>query len=107
MSSLVPLVNEFNGFVVLVKRFRDFSRSVAGTWLCNFVLRMLPASSFCTASHSLPYSGGPMPANRCKLSTLVDFRQPVILRQQSYTAEFSFFACVDLAHIEHVYSAVQ
>ena len=43
-----------------------------------------------------------MLVSRCRLSMLVGFRQHVMMRQQSCRAEFSLFACVDLAHTTNV-----
>lgn len=35
ISSLVPLADDFSGFVVFMKRFREFCRFAAGMWLCR------------------------------------------------------------------------
>ena len=53
--SLVPLGDEFNGFVVFMKLFRDFSRLAAGTLLCSWCRVSVDCLDlFCTASHSPP-----------------------------------------------------
>ena len=55
----------------------------------------------------LHVSSGAILANTYRLLVFVDFRQPVISLQVSFSAGFSFFACAERSHTGHAYSAAE
>ena len=87
MSRQVSLGNEFNGFVVLMKLFRDVSWLAAGTSLYSWCLASVACLDLSVLLATVRLmSGVAMPASRRKLSMLVYFKQPVMIRQQSWRA---------------------
>ena len=95
VSILVLLGDGFSGFVKFRKPFRDFNKLIADTWLYSWGV----VSSACLylsvrlATVRL-MSDGAVPASRCRMSMLVGFKEPAMIRQQSCRVELSVLACV-------------
>ena len=110
ISSLMLLVlgDEFSGFVKFRKPFCDFNRLIADMWLYSWCFEYVACLDLSVRLATVRLmSGGAMPASMCRLSMLVGFRQPVMMWQQSCRAQLSLFACFDLAHTAHAYSAAE
>ena len=56
---------------------------------------------------ALPMSGGAIPASTGRLLVFVGFRQPVIIRQVSFSVTSSFFAWMESSHTGQAYYAAE
>ena len=84
ICSLVPLGDEFNGFLVFMEVFRDFSRLAESTLLCSWCLACVACLDISMRLVTVRLmSLRAMSSSRCMLSVLVGFRKPVLIRQQS------------------------
>ena len=106
LEILVPLEDDDRRLTLFRKLLLDLRRLVAGTWL----KRGCRSSSTCRWRSLILVtcrltSGGAMPARIYMLSVVVGRRHPVIRRQLALRAGSTFFACVDLSHTGHAYSA--
>ena len=96
------------GSVHLMKLFRDFRRGTTPRCPLSGCL-----SSIVCRVHSvrlataLLMSDGAIPASMGRLLMLVGFRQPVIIRQVSFSVAFSFFAWAERSHTGQAYSAAE
>ena len=74
------------------------NRHLASVACLDLSVRLATVRLTSVGSHASP---------QVKAVYIVGFRQPVMIRQQSCRAGFSLFACVDLVHTTHVFSAVE
>ena len=96
------------GSVHLTKLFRDFRhgttpRCPLSGCLLSVVFRV---RSVRLATALLMYDGA-IPASTGRLLIFVGFRQPVIIRQVSFSVASSFFAWVERSHTGQAYSAAE
>ena len=96
------------GSVHLMKLFRDFRcgttpRCPSSGCLSSVVCRVRSVR----LATALLMSYGAIPASMGRLLVLVRFRQPVIIRQVSFSVAFSFFAWVERSHTGQAYSAAE
>ena len=96
------------GSVHLIKLFRDFRRGT--TPICPLIGCLW--SVVCSVrsvrlATALLVSDGAIPASTGRLLVFVGFRQPVIIRQVSFSVASSFFAWVERSHTRQAYSAAE
>ena len=96
------------GSVHLIKLFPDFRRDT--TLRCP--LSGCLSSVACRVrsvrlATALLIFGGAIPASMGRLLVFVGVRQPVIIRQVSFSVAFSFFAWVERSHTGQAYSAAE
>ena len=87
------------GSVYLIKLFRDFRRGTTprcplSGCLSSVVCRVRSVQ----LATALLKSDGAIPASMGRLLVFVGFRQPVIIRQVSFSVAFSLFAWVERSH---------
>ena len=96
------------GSVHLMKLFRDFRRGTTprcplSGCLSSIVCRVRSVR----LATALLMSDGAISASMGILLMLVGFRQPVIIRQVSFSVAFSFFAWVERSYTGQAYSAAE
>ena len=96
------------GSVHLMKLFRDFRRGTTprcplSGCLSSVVCRVRSVQLATT----LLMSEGTIPASMGRLLVFVGFRQPVIIRQVSFSVMFIFIAWVEHSHTGQAYSAAK
>ena len=96
------------GSVHLMKLFRDFRRGT--TQRCPLSGCLWPVVCRVRSvrlATTLLMPDGAIPASAGRLLVFVGFRQPVIIRQVSFSVASSFFAWVERSHTGQVYSAAE
>ena len=96
------------GSVHLMKLFRDFRSDI--TTRCPLSGCLSPVVCRVRSvrlATALLISDGAIPASMGRLLVLVGFRQPVIIRQVSFSVAFSFFAWVQRSHTGQAYSTAE
>ena len=87
------------GSVHMMKLFRDFRRDTTPRCpLSGCLMSVVCRDRSVRFAIALLMSDGEIPASMGRMLVLVGFRQPVIIRQVSFSVAFSFFAWVERCH---------
>ena len=96
------------GSVHLTKLFRDFKRGTTPRCPLSGCLRSVVCRvRSVRLATALLMSDGAIPASTGRLLVCVGFRQPVIIRQVSFSVASSSFAWVEHSHTGQAYSAAE